>query len=344
MTQGVSFVWEAERGRPSRPPAADHTNFLRRIAPRSSLLQCHRHLRGQQMSKASRAVGGGGRGDRQSNQGMAEIQKGVLEVARIVSEQRLRTGCTRRMLQHQPEARAKTRRGRPPRLWRAHHCGPRRARRLRRDITEGRCPSQTKSARTGLMHSTDGVATIDRVYTDKSGERTAAIRDSPWRRDVSTPQGPQTKGVAEQAVRRTLEGSRPPLLQSGLPLAVWCDAAHAFCAPRYVSDKVDGRRTPNALPQAWSLLQRISSCFRHSHRIQARIAEGENGIKKLASSHHARDLRRRQFALGRIVERRLPHLPRRVVAISESLASCPFASESRDRPAHRAEVCQLGRE
>lgn len=51
-------------------------------------------------------------------------------------------------------------------------------------------------------------------------------------------------GVAKQAVRRSLEGSRARRLQARLPHPFWCDAAQAFCALRNSSDKADGRRTP----------------------------------------------------------------------------------------------------
>lgn len=62
--------------------------------------------------------------------------------------------------------------------------------------------------------------------------------------DVSTPERPQPNGVAEQAVRRALEGMRSRTLLSGLPHTSWYGASQAFCALRSVSDRVDDQKTP----------------------------------------------------------------------------------------------------
>ena len=53
---------------------------------------------------------------------------------------------------------------------------------------------------------------VKRLYSDNSGEIEAAILKLQWRHDTSTPNRPQTNGVAEGAVRRVLEGTRAVLL------------------------------------------------------------------------------------------------------------------------------------
>lgn len=95
-------------------------------------------------------------------------------------------------------------------------------------------PLQTKSAhgtKMGSLHLTRGDHKFGRVYTNGSGELPAAAHFLSWGHDVSTPQRPQSNCVLEQAVRRTLEGSRAFVLQAGIP-PLWRDVAHALCAPR----------------------------------------------------------------------------------------------------------------
>ena len=54
--------------------------------------------------------------------------------------------------------------------------------------------------------------------------------------DTSTPNRPETNGVAERAVRRVCEGTRAVLLQSGLPHRWWAEAAKCYCVLRNVSE------------------------------------------------------------------------------------------------------------
>lgn len=82
----------------------------------------------------------------------------------------------------------------------------------------------TKSANDtmmGLIHIVGASDTVGRLYTDGSGELSLAAQNLLWGHDVSTPQRPQSNGVAGQAARRVFEGARSLLLQPGLPHPCW---------------------------------------------------------------------------------------------------------------------------
>lgn len=132
-------------------------------------------------------------------------------------------------------------------------------------------PPPTNSAQdTKMGHFAGGNAKIGRVYTGDtggSGELMASARSLSWRHDVSTPQRPQSTGVAEQAVRRTLEGSRSLLLQPGLLHPFWCCAAQAFCALRIISDNVGGRRTPYYLRHGHDFSGHLVFCSRSDYKL-----------------------------------------------------------------------------
>lgn len=95
-----------------------------------------------------------------------------------------------------------------------------------------------------LVHCVGAGDKVGRLYTGGSGELSLAARDLSRRHDVSMPQRPQSNGVAAQAVRRVLGGTRSLVLQSGLPLPCWADVANGFCALRNVVDKVDSDKAP----------------------------------------------------------------------------------------------------
>ena len=102
-------------------------------------------------------------------------------------------------------------------------------------------PSATKSAADTLQALQNFVGPREKVeyfYTDNSGELAAAAKTLGWRHDTSTPNRPQTNGMAESAVRKVLEGTRAVLLQSGLPHRWWAEAAQCYCSLRNVCDVV----------------------------------------------------------------------------------------------------------
>lgn len=111
-------------------------------------------------------------------------------------------------------------------------------------------PAQSKPAKdtmAALIHFAGPNDKVGRLYIDWSGYLSSVARDLLWRHYVSMPQRPQPNSVAEQAVRRVLEGALSLLLQPGLPHPCWRDAANACCALRNAVDKVDGDETPDLL-------------------------------------------------------------------------------------------------
>ena len=107
-------------------------------------------------------------------------------------------------------------------------------------------PSATKSAADTLQALQNFVGPqekVNRFYTDNSGELIAAAKTLGWRHDTSTPNRPQTNGMAESAVRKVLEGTRAVLMQSGLPHRWWAEASRCYCFLRNVCDDVGVRMT-----------------------------------------------------------------------------------------------------
>ena len=63
---------------------------------------------------------------------------------------------------------------------------------------------------------------IHRIYTDDSAELKRAVKDldiPSTVHDRSTPGMPQTNGIAENQVRRVINGTRVLLASAGLPVA-----------------------------------------------------------------------------------------------------------------------------
>lgn len=91
-----------------------------------------------------------------------------------------------------------------------------------------------------------------------------------WRHDVSTPQRPESNGVAEQAARQMLEGARSLLLQLGLPHPFWCDAparretcpvqSFPLCVEKHSNPPVKGRVVFDGVLRLRSELGRRSFC------------------------------------------------------------------------------------
>ncbi len=99
-------------------------------------------------------------------------------------------------------------------------------------------PAQDKSAAStedALRHFI-GAHKVKRLYSDCSLELEAACKTLRITQDTSTPNRPETNGVAERAVRRVCEGTRAVLLQSGLPHRWWTEAAKCYCVLRNVCE------------------------------------------------------------------------------------------------------------
>ena len=88
---------------------------------------------------------------------------------------------------------------------------------------------------------------VKRLYSDGSGEIASAAKKLGWRHDVSTPQRPETNGAAERAVRRTCDGTRASLLQSGLHHRWWKDSVKTYNQLPCFSNKVRDGKTPYEL-------------------------------------------------------------------------------------------------
>ena len=99
-------------------------------------------------------------------------------------------------------------------------------------------PAPDKAAESTLaaLRSFLGEAKAERIYCDGSGVLKAVCKSMQILPDTSTPRRPEANGVAERAVRRVAEGTRPVLLQSGLPHRWWAEAARCYCVSRNVCD------------------------------------------------------------------------------------------------------------
>ena len=73
-----------------------------------------------------------------------------------------------------------------------------------------------------------------------------AIKRLGWNGSKSTPGISQTNPVAERQVRDNLNGTRALLVHAGLPAAVWCYAAPAYCFET-------NTKSSDGLPSAYSL-------------------------------------------------------------------------------------------
>ena len=85
------------------------------------------------------------------------------------------------------------------------------------------------------------------LYSDGSGELEAASERLEIPHNVSTPQRPQTNGVAERMVRRIIEGTRCCLIASGLEHVWWREAMQCYCNLRNIHDTVRNGQPPYEL-------------------------------------------------------------------------------------------------
>ena len=106
-------------------------------------------------------------------------------------------------------------------------------------------PCVDQSARTaaeGLTHFR-GLQTFQYVYTDKSPTLIRAVKNigkKPIPHETSVPGVPQTNGIAEAMVGRTLRGIRANLAQAGLPRCYWKYAAQHHWTARNIMPSEDG--------------------------------------------------------------------------------------------------------
>ena len=80
---------------------------------------------------------------------------------------------------------------------------------------------------------------VQRFYTDNAPELIRAGKDLKLLHDTNTPNRSDTNGVAEHAVRRTVEGTRTSLLQAGFPPPWWPWAMRHWCHARNI-EIIDG--------------------------------------------------------------------------------------------------------
>ena len=107
---------------------------------------------------------------------------------------------------------------------------------------------------------------INELYTANSLELIKAAADAKWIHSTSTPERPDTNGVAERSVRSVKQGARTTLLRSGLGLCIrfwvlgiqhWCFArntrtksANGDCLPFGTTDNAYTRRRKNTRSKA----------------------------------------------------------------------------------------------
>ena len=89
-----------------------------------------------------------------------------------------------------------------------------------------------------LDHFVGRIETVDLLHFDNATEYVAAAQQMKTRFDTRDANRPASKGGAERAVRRMLEGARTVLYDSGLPHCYWSEAVEAYCANRNFHDEI----------------------------------------------------------------------------------------------------------
>ena len=80
-----------------------------------------------------------------------------------------------------------------------------------------------------MHHFAGPSASVKLYYSDNAPELIRAARECGWPRDNSTPGVPQTNGVAENAVKYVLNGTRASLLHAGFTVKWWPIGSRHFC-------------------------------------------------------------------------------------------------------------------
>ena len=94
-------------------------------------------------------------------------------------------------------------------------------------------PKATKSGSDTLQafqHFAGADDKVSEFYSDGSRELATACKQAKWRPNTSTPGIPKNNGLIERIVRRTKEGARKNLCQSGLPKSWWAHAITHHCS------------------------------------------------------------------------------------------------------------------
>ena len=113
-------------------------------------------------------------------------------------------------------------------------------------VSLGAIPRNPKVPKTRLkaLKQFAGQQQVKLLYTDGAKEYEAACERLQWTHDVSTPNRPQTNGVAERNVQRIIDGTRVVLEASGLDHSWWPEASECFCCLNNVTHSDDLETTP----------------------------------------------------------------------------------------------------
>ena len=80
-----------------------------------------------------------------------------------------------------------------------------------------------------MHHFTGPFAAVKLYYSDNAPELIRAARECGWPKDTSTPGVPENNGVAENAVKYVLNGTRTTLLHAGFTVKWWPIGSRHFC-------------------------------------------------------------------------------------------------------------------
>ena len=108
-------------------------------------------------------------------------------------------------------------------------------------------PCKTKTSQEtqkSLMKFLEPTRKTKVVHIDNSLEFGMSCEEFSWNHCTSTPQRPETNGIAERAVRRVEEGTSAVLLQSGLGNGWWADSMECYCYLRNIQDLLSDGKTP----------------------------------------------------------------------------------------------------
>ena len=148
-----------------------------------------------------------------------------------------------------------------------------------------------------------GKTRIKRAYSDRGGELVKACDELNILHDHSLPGRPETNSLIERQVQVVTRGARALLSASGLPLAFWPHACHAFCMARnlqpdslgHTAWTLRGKPAFKGIPPFWKL------CYIHTPRHYA----GSQASPEVCREIHPRRLPRHGIAVGCLLEKGL---------------------------------------